>query len=105
MTIRKSLLPLLLALLLLAAQQAGWTHGLSHLGERYDSVSLAKQVPADKLCQQCLAFAQVGAALQRAPSNLVALPLENCILAMHPTRLVVVRLHCGFQSRAPPLRL
>ena len=102
---RKSLLPLLLALLLLVAQQAGWTHGLSHLGERNDAGSLAKQAPADKLCQQCLAFAQVGAALQRAPLTLLALPLEDCSLAIHPTRLVTVRLQCGFQPRAPPLYL
>ena len=102
---RKSLLPLLLALLLLVAQQAGWTHGLSHLGERNDAMSLAKQVPADKLCQQCLAFAQVGAALQRAPLTLIALPLEYCLLAMHPALPAVVRLQCGFQPRAPPLRL
>ncbi|MBC7514153.1 MAG: hypothetical protein H7234_06925 [Herminiimonas sp.] len=102
MTLRKSLLPLLLALLLLVAQQAGWTHALSHLGDQTGSASQTKQVPADKLCQQCLAFAQIGSALQRAPLTFLVPPLEDCLTPVLAAMLAPVLLRCGFQSRAPP---
>lgn len=105
MTLRKSFFPLLFALLLLAAQQAGWTHGLSHLGKETGSASQSKQVPADKLCQQCLAFAQIGSALQSAPLVLLAPPPKDCLTLARAASLAPVRLRCGFQSRAPPLSL
>ena len=105
MTLRKYLLPLLLALLLLGAQQAGWTHALSHLGEQTNSASQPKQVPADKLCQQCLAFAQIGSALQRATVVLFAPPLEDCLPLTRAAYHAPVAKRFDFQSRAPPIVL
>ena len=102
MSLRKYLLPLLLAFLLLGAQQAGWTHALSHIGEQTDSAFRLKQVPADKLCQQCLAFAQIGSALQRAAAVLFAPLLEDCVLLTQAAIDAPVEQRVGFQSRAPP---
>lgn len=105
MRLRKYFLPLLLAVLLLGAQQAGWIHALSHLGEQTGSASQSKQVPAEKLCQQCLAFAQVGAALQPASLQVAILPLENCPIPACAAMPAQVRQLLGFQSRAPPFSL
>ena len=101
MTLRKTLFPFLLSLLLLTSQQQAWAHALSHVAQ--DRVhSAAKQMPAEKLCQHCLAFAQIGAALQRAPILVTAMPFG---LMVAPARLVVSAPACMermFQPRAPP---
>ncbi len=105
MTLRKYLLPFLLAFLLLGAQQAGWTHALTHFGKKTGSAAQPKQAPADKACQQCLAFAQIGSALLRAAVTLPVPPPEACLALTRAASLAPAGMRCGFLSRAPPLPL
>jgi hypothetical protein len=89
---RHAPLHLLLALLLLLAQQLAAAHGLSH----HD----AGQVP-DHACELCVASAHLGAglpgtppALQPASCAIERVPLAASFHARQPT--------LPFRSRAPP---
>ena len=55
--------PLLLALALLFAQQAGATHALRHALENLMQQQEDKQAPHSNTCEQCSAYAQLGSAL------------------------------------------
>ena len=79
----------------------GLAHAISHLSDFSSSVKL-KQMPLERACDHCQAFAQVGAALasdaQPYKANVgdaeVAL---SCVASVHLARTI-----CVFQSRAPP---
>lgn len=102
-------LRLLLALLLLGSQQMGLAHSIAHLGDGGPPGSISKlqskQLPADKVCQQCLAFAQVDAAVDTAPCAFIAPQLEEgmWLASLAGSALPITR--CAFQSRAPPTSL
>lgn len=102
MNLRKIFLPLLLSLVLLGSQHMGWAHALSHLGDGKSSASQTKQLPPDSACEQCLAFAQLGSALGRAPLTFVAVPLAARVALEHLVRSAPALTHCVFQSRGPP---
>jgi len=55
--------PLLLALALLFAQQAGAAHALHHALENLSQQQEDKQAPHSNTCEQCAAYAQLGSAL------------------------------------------
>ncbi len=105
MNLRKIIFPLILSLLLLGTQQMGWAHALSHFADGSTSTSQGKQGTAEKICEQCLAFAQLGAGLQGPTSRLPAIPLEVFIAPVHAERSIHARVQSGFRSRAPPLPL
>ena len=96
MTASRSL-PILLALTLLFAQQAGQAHALSHLGPD----SLKEGISHTTLCAKCSSFGQLSsfipatAALAFDARPLVALHLA---IDCSPAR----RTAAPFQSRAPP---
>jgi hypothetical protein len=55
--------PLLLAFILLFAQQAGAAHALHHALENLTQQQEDKQAPHSNTCEQCAAYAQLGSAL------------------------------------------
>lgn len=73
MSLYRLLLPLLLALALLLAQQAGIAHTLQHTlaGHQQD-----KQTPHKHNCEQCAQDAQFGSALHSGPVTFT-LPLPS----------------------------
>ena len=100
----RTFLCVLLAALLLAIQQFGFAHALTHLAgpnpqrpTRSDT-----QHPAEKVCIECVAFAQIGAGLTgQAP---VAAPIAPQIeVAAGPARVHTPEFVPAFRSRAPPL--
>jgi hypothetical protein len=110
-TLRKHFLPLLFSILLLGAQHMGWVHALSHF-EGARSVSSQgqpgkkrAQLPADKVCEQCLAFAQIAAALDRAPFAFIADSLQLCNAPASLAQDAPAAAFTAFLSRAPPVLL
>ncbi|MGN6704375.1 MAG: DUF2946 family protein [Burkholderiaceae bacterium] len=119
MRVPRPFLPLLLALLLLFSQQAGFVHALSHLGDRQaGDVSVGtnngndsgndigaapvKKAPAGHVCEQCLSFAQIGAAL---PPSAPCLPVDRAVdaaILLLVSTPAGARLLRAFWSRAPP---
>lgn len=105
MKFRQTILPALLALMLLFAQQFGHVHALSHLADGGDKPSHSKQLPADKACDLCLAFSAVGAALTASPTlppvQAGSYPLPDTSRPQFPA----LAFAAAFHSRAPPVTL
>jgi hypothetical protein len=60
--IRSLLLSLLLPLLMLASQQGALWHEVGHLSDTSAPAQDGKRQPIDRLCEQCLAYAQMATA-------------------------------------------
>jgi hypothetical protein len=87
---RRSYLVFLLPLLLLLTQQLVAIHEIGHYSDAVSrSQSGNKQLPGDKQCEQCFAFASIaGAATSDAPSFALAVlayhyssPLQSAVIA------------------------
>jgi hypothetical protein len=108
-TLRKHFLPLLLCFLLLGAQHMGWMHALSHFagadGSSAVGESAKKRVPtqADKVCEQCLAFAQIAAALDRATFVFIADSTQLRDAPATRSQDAPATDFIAFRSRAPPV--
>ncbi len=90
-------------MLLLVSQQLGITHAISHLSSIATSGKVQdKQLPADLQCEQCLAFAAIGAGLAGSPPELalLAAPCETGVAIPLVAQLPPVPR--AFDSRAPP---
>ncbi|HJV87390.1 MAG TPA: hypothetical protein VJ698_18120 [Noviherbaspirillum sp.] len=90
--------------LLLLSQQLGITHAISHLSSAAASGKVQdKQLPAELQCEQCLAFAAIGAGLVGSPPQvpLLAAPAETGIAIPLVAQLPPVPR--AFDSRAPPI--
>ena len=102
-------LRLLLILLLLGSHEMGLAHSIDHLADAgapgSPAKSQSKQLPVDKVCQQCLAFAQVDAAVDTPPYAFIAPPLEEGIELASLASSAVPSTDCPFHSRAPPASL
>jgi len=88
-----AILPLFLALFLLFAQAGALAHGVTHIPD---------QTSGDEpVCEQCLAFASVGAGPASTPLAWFAptqtLPFDVIVPAASPTGF-----QPNYQSRAPP---
>ena len=97
------LLSILLACLLAFIQQAGFAHALSHLASPNSQQSTRNDAPhpAEKVCLECMAFAQLGAGLTgQAPAAAVAPP--PVAVAEAPARIFDPQFIPAFRSRAPP---
>jgi hypothetical protein len=112
--VRRPIVYVLLSLLLVLSQQMGISHALSHLSTSRGGAALsvqqnggevraAKQLALDQSCDQCLAFAQIGTALDTGfysfPVASNATAAVDATLAQSACRRTV----CPFQSRAPPV--
>ena len=100
------MLSVLLAALLVAIQQFGFAHALTHLtapasGTTQNPPRNDVPHPAEKVCIECVAFAQLGAGLTGYASlptlPATAIPFASVPLASHAA---VFAPH--FRSRAPP---
>jgi hypothetical protein len=99
---RRPIAIIFLALLLLFAQGRAAVHELSHLSEPPPAAGqLGKHLPHSPVCEQCIAFAQLGGALPLMP--LVIEPYRAATVPLLPTAPRVI---CGicrpYSSRAPP---
>ncbi|KIF81850.1 hypothetical protein [Noviherbaspirillum autotrophicum] len=104
MKLRQTATHVVLALLLLLSQQLGIAHAVSHLTTQSTSgVAQQKQLPPELQCDQCLAFAAIGSAVNAAPHaffiGLAANPFE---VGLAPFRLLPPTIR-AFDSRAPPV--
>lgn len=93
------------AFLLLVSQQLGMAHAVSHLSQdsRPGNVQ-KKQLPAELQCDQCLAFAAIGAGLTGSPPSAPQFlaPRETSVEV--PLVKVLPAAPRAFDSRAPPVR-
>jgi hypothetical protein len=69
--------PLLLALVLLFAQQAGATHALHHALEDLTQQQDGKQAPNSSACEKCADYAQLGSALSVGAYDFTPLQVSN----------------------------
>ena len=92
-TLPRTLRHLLLAWFLLLAQTGALTHGISHLKEQANG--------HEPVCEQCLAYASLGAGATSTPPAwsppTPSIPFDAVVPAASPT---VFRTY--YQSRAPP---
>jgi hypothetical protein len=92
----------LLALVLLLSQQIGHAHGISHLSDKNQHSQHNKSVPVEQSCDQCLALAQIGSALNGHICSIqaqVPVPVRHLPVA---SSVIVSGSTSAFQSRAPP---
>jgi hypothetical protein len=109
---RRSLLPVLLALLLLFTQQIGVTHVYTHWMAiepsvaqftRDDHVAHRKQEAFHKICKQCVSVAQMASVIH-SPILTIAGTRATSHAVLEPIpQLSCERTTCVFQPRAPPL--
>ena len=69
--------PLLLAFVLLFAQQAGVTHTLRHALEDLAQQQKDKQAPHSNICEKCADYAQLGSALDIGAYHFILLPASD----------------------------
>ncbi len=69
--------PLLLAFVLLFAQQSGAVHTLRHALGDLAQQQEDKQAPHSSTCEQCAAYAQLGSALNVGTHDLTLLPVSD----------------------------
>ncbi len=111
MNARRPIVYVLLSLLLLLSQQMGISHALTHCSSQRAVVTAgdtrnsapAKSLALDQSCEQCLAFAQIGAALD---SGFYSFPIardnaQAVDITVAPE--LCQRTICAFRSRAPPV--
>lgn len=106
----------MLSLLLVLSQQMGISHALSHwsasgagggaaqaarAGERQASAS--KSLALDQSCDQCLAFAQIGSALDTPVHSFPAMRSDAVAVSGSAEQSCCRRTVCVFHSRAPPV--
>jgi hypothetical protein len=98
----RSFICALLALLLVAIQQVGFAHALTHLVGQTSRSDTPH--PAQKVCIECIAFAQIGTGLTTHPPQLplvaAAIPVAAAPAGNHIPAFVP-----HFHSRAPPSRI
>ena len=92
-----------MACLLLAIQQFGFAHALSHLASPSENTSRNdKQHPAGKICIECVAFAQIDSGLTGAVSAVPSPAATFADAALHAWAFSPAFLP-AFRSRAPPV--
>jgi hypothetical protein len=100
MSLKRALPHVVMAVVLLVAQQAGYEHALSHF-EQSSPASKEKQLPHTKACDRCGLSAQLGTGLLSNPALFISAARSACgalllSRAFHPTA------PRRFLSRAPP---
>ncbi|WP_019142360.1 hypothetical protein [Noviherbaspirillum massiliense] len=104
MKLRQTTIHLVLALFLLLSQQLGMTHAVSHLStDIASSTAPGKQLPGELHCDQCTAFASIGAALTGSPPSWRADPVIREMAIASPTARRLPSTIRAFDSRAPPV--
>jgi hypothetical protein len=101
-TTRRPLLAIFLAFLLLLTQQMAFAHAIYHLSGHPTGNEKVKQLPAEKVCHQCLAFAQIDTAIQGEAPLAALAPAFSENIQRVPAQCPAAETFCDFQSRAPP---
>lgn len=101
MRFSRAFFPLLFALTLLFAQQAGVMHSLSHTLAQQKQDQQDKQSPHDPACGQCAAYTELGSALNGTVSLLlvmavIAAIVSKAIFILRPAQPLAV------VARGPP---
>src|SRR5207253_3087320 len=83
----RSFICVLLAVLLVAIQQGGFAHALSHFANPVSQNSSRSdtQHPAEKVCIECIVFAHLDTALSATPTQ-IAIPPAIIEVAVAPFR-------------------
>jgi hypothetical protein len=98
----RNYLCLLMACLLVAIQQIGFAHALTHLANPAQKSSGSDKLhPAEKVCIECVAYAQIGSGLTGAALPVLP-PAPNIAAAASPFRSFSPEFTPAFRSRAPP---
>ena len=95
-------LPLLLALALLFAQQAGVSHALHHALEHLSQQQEDKQAPHSYTCEKCAEYAQLGSALNVGIHDFNLLPVSDATVQHRSISLCSVDILAAV-ARGPPL--
>jgi len=93
--------PLLLALVLLFAQQAGAAHALHHALENLTQQQEDKQAPHSNTCEKCADFAQLSSALNVGTHNFTPLLMFDETVPHHTISFRSVHILAAV-ARAPP---
>jgi len=120
--VRRPIVYVLLSLLLVLTQQMGFTHALSHWsasragGTTQAMAQVRAQALAqsgedgggkaqsfDQSCEQCLAFAQIGAPIDVQFSSFPVAGGSALAVTAAPVLAPCQRSVCVFHSRAPPV--
>ncbi len=109
--IRRRLIHVMLALMLLVSQHLAITHGMAHWANAREVASrseqgaesrVAKSLAQDQTCDKCLAFAQIASAVGSASGNALALDVSSVAVAPRADQAKLARCDVAYQSRAPP---
>ncbi len=97
----RSLLPkILLVFALLFAQLGGLTHGISHvLAEQKQSSD--QSLPHDKMCDLCVAYAQIGGAVASNSISFISSQSIEAFTSDYSNAIFFTRF-VAFAARAPP---
>ncbi|QDZ29624.1 hypothetical protein [Noviherbaspirillum sp. UKPF54] len=102
--LRHAAIHVVLSLLLLLSQQLAMAHAVSHLSsDNASGMARQKQLPPELQCDQCLAFAAIGSAVNAPPHDFVigqSVNLHDALAAPCPLLASPQRV---FDSRAPPV--
>jgi hypothetical protein len=99
---RRPILLILLALLTVAVQQGALLHGLSHgLEPRSSELRNHSGAPDHSVCEACLAFTAVGAALPSA-AHLPNLAYDSPLPPSAPAVGAATAAPLVYRARAPP---
>ncbi|WP_301102531.1 hypothetical protein [Propionivibrio sp.] len=100
--IRSLILRAALAISLLASQQWGMAHAITHLDASPHQESHEHKLPGEASCEQCLAFSSLASALA-SPLFVFHGGLADCVRNVaHVIAGVIPATLLPFYSRAPP---
>ena len=98
---KRALSSMVLAFVLLVAQQGAVWHALSHYHADLASSEPDKPLPHSEQCAKCVVYAKTGAAAAATPLVFLATPLATvCITYIGVGRKPAP--DCPYQSQAPP---
>jgi hypothetical protein len=108
--IRRRLVHVMLALMLLVSQHMALSHAMAHWANARETASneqgaesrVAKSLSQDQTCDKCLAFAQIASAVGSASGNAIAIEVESISVAPQVCHADLARCDLAYQSRAPP---
>jgi len=93
--------PLLLAFVLLFAQQAGAAHALHHAFEDLTQQQEGKQAPHSNTCEKCADYAQLGSALNVGAYDFIPLLVFDEAVQHHTISLRSAHILAAV-ARGPP---
>ena len=109
--IRRRLIHVMLALMLLVSQHMAFSHAMAHWANAREAAAsmeqgaesrVASSLSPDQTCDKCLAFAQIATAVGSSCGNAAAIEVASIAVAPHACQADGARVVVAYQSRAPP---